>query len=102
MDNPRLEFRTIQADPKDIDRVLPQNRSRLKSIPWRPLSQGEQTMFAGEKLVSRSELSMVIAICGVLFFLAFTSVSPLAWSVPAMTLFFTNRRRFSLRRLFWR
>jgi hypothetical protein len=44
-------------------------------------------MFAGETLVSRSELSMVIAIWGVLFLLAFTSLGHLAWSVPAMTLF---------------
>jgi hypothetical protein len=47
-------------------------------------------MFDCENLVSRSELSMVIAICGVLFLLAVTSLSHLSWSIPAMTLFFAT------------
>jgi hypothetical protein len=51
-------------------------------------------MFSDENLVSRSELSMVIAICGVLSFLAFTSVGHLAWSIPAMTLFLATGAGF--------
>jgi hypothetical protein len=51
-------------------------------------------MFAGEKLVSRSELLIVIAICGLLFFLAFTNGGHLLWSIPAMTLFFATGTAF--------
>jgi hypothetical protein len=51
-------------------------------------------MFSGEKLVSRSEISLVIAVCGVLFFLAFTNGGDLLWSIPAMTLFFVSGTAF--------
>jgi hypothetical protein len=51
-------------------------------------------MFSGEKLVSRSEISLVIAVCGVLFFLAFTNGGDPLWSVPAMTLFFATGTAF--------
>jgi hypothetical protein len=44
-------------------------------------------MFSGENLVSRWEISLVIAVCGVLFFLTFAHGDDPLSSIPAMTLF---------------
>ena len=44
-------------------------------------------MCSGENLISRSELSVIIAICGVLSFLALTNLSHLPWAIPATALF---------------
>jgi len=51
-------------------------------------------MFSGEKLVSRWEISLVIAVCGVLFFLTFTHADEPLWSIPAMTLFAASGMAF--------
>jgi hypothetical protein len=51
-------------------------------------------MLASEKLVSRSEISLVIAVCGALFFLTFTNGDDPLWSAPAMTLFFASGTAF--------
>ena len=64
--------------------------------------RGEQTMFSGEKLVSRWEISLVIAVCGVLFFLTFANGGDPLWSVPAMTLFFATGMAFLYALVSWR
>jgi hypothetical protein len=51
-------------------------------------------MFSGEKLVSRSEISLVIAVCGVLFCLTLTNGGGPLWFVPATTLFLVTGAAF--------
>jgi hypothetical protein len=44
-------------------------------------------MVANDKLLSRSEMSASISLCGLLFILAFSELGHLAWAIPAMILF---------------